>query len=75
MAGMAGNGWKWLEMAGLLELTGNGLKWLEIAVNSWKWPEWQEMAGHGWKWLENAGNGWNGTELRRQGGSVEAEAS
>ena len=39
MAGMAGNGWKWLEMAG-------------VAGNGWIWLGMAGMAGNGWKWLE-----------------------
>ena len=64
---MAGNGWEWLEVAGMaqngskqLELAGNywnGWKWLEMvamAVNGCKWLEWLEHAGKGWKGLERA---------------------
>ena len=54
MAGMAGNGWKWL-------------KWLERVRNSWKWMEMKGygvdgMAGNGWRWLEMAGKGWERME-------------
>ena len=46
MAGMAKNGWKWLEIA---EMAGNELQRLKMAGNGWKWLE---KAGIGWKWLE-----------------------
>ena len=55
---MAGNGWKWLELAG------NSLKrleWLKITENVgnvWKWLEMAGMAGNGWNWLDMAGNDW-----------------
>ena len=41
---MAGNGWKWLDMAGMAE---KGLKGLE-------------MNGNGWQWMEVDENGQNG---------------
>ena len=50
---MAGNGWKWLEMA-------------RMAVKGWKWLEFLEkdrMAGNGWKWEGMAGNGWKWEEM------------
>ena len=62
MAGLAGNSWKWLEMAGncrkcIGKKPGNGFnvwKWLEMAgVVSWKRLE---MAGNGTKLLEIAEN-------------------
>ena len=65
MAGMARNGWKWLERAGIailknwlegMYMTGNGLKRMEMAGHFWKGWKWLEMAlknaGNGWKWLE-----------------------
>ena len=45
---MAGNGWKWLEMASKC--------WKGVA-NTGKHREWLEKAGiakHGWKWLDIA---------------------
>ena len=58
---MAGNCWKWLEMAGN---AGNFRKFLEIAIN---------MAENGlillekavfcWKWLEMNGNDWDLLEI------------
>ena len=41
---MAGNAWKWLEMAC------KGYKWVE---NHWIWLD---MAGNDWKWLVMDGN-------------------
>ena len=41
---MAGNGWKWLEMAGFCW---NGLKWL-------KWSDMTGMVGNDWKCVEMA---------------------
>ena len=56
---MAGNGWKWLEMAknafkcleipGWLEMAGNCLIYLKRDGNGWEWPE---MAGKYLKCLE-----------------------
>ena len=46
MAGIAKNGWKWLENAGQIV---NGQKLLEIAF----------MAGSGCKWMEYAVNCYN----------------
>ena len=52
---MAGNGWRWLEIAG------GGWRWLEMAGGGWRWLE---MAGDGWRWLELAGDGWSGEEMK-----------
>ena len=39
IAGMTGNGWKWLEMSGkILEMAGN-------VWNDWKWLEMARIAG------------------------------
>ena len=54
MAGRAGHGWKWLEMAA------NGWKLLEMPGNSWDGCNWLEMAEHlltCWKLLEMAEDG------------------
>ena len=58
---MAGIDWQWVLVAG------NGRKWLEMAGNglySWKWLEWLDwlkmagMAGNGWKLLNIFRNGY-----------------
>ena len=51
MAGMAGRGWIWLEMAG------NCLKELVVAVNVFKWLELLYMALNAGKGLKMSGNG------------------
>ena len=56
---MAGNGSKWLEIAGMAE-------------NCLKWIEWLDRAGHGlnvWNWLETAGYGWIWLEMTRMAGN------
>ena len=45
---MAGNGWKWLEMAR------NSLKGFQMAGNGWKWAEMAGMARNGCRWLDMA---------------------
>ena len=35
IAGMTGNGWKWLKIAEITGMAGNGWKWLEIAQNGY----------------------------------------
>ena len=57
---MAGNGWKWLDMA---KMAGHFLDWLKRARNDFKWLE---MAGIRWtgsslvmtgcKWMEMDGH-------------------
>ena len=83
MTGMAGNGWKLLDMTGI---AGNCLKWqewLEIAgnsKNSWNGRKLQELldiagkgykrAGNWWKWLEwleMAGNAWKWLDMAWKG--------
>ena len=52
MAGMAGNGWKWMEWLEMNGIAGKGLKQLKVAGNEWKW---MEMTGNCWKfwqWLK-----------------------
>ena len=44
MAGVARNVSKWLEMTGI---AGNGWKLLDMAGHSWKWLEITKMAGNG----------------------------
>ena len=51
---MAGNGLKYLEMAGMAAISGNGWKQLEIAESYWNWLE---LPGNEWKWLEKGENG------------------
>ena len=57
---MAVNGLK------LLKIAGNFWKWLEMAEYGWewqtggKWPtgrKWLKISYYGWQWLEKVGNG------------------
>ena len=60
---MAGNAWKWPEMAGT---AGNEWSWLEMAVHGWTFLKMDGMAGNAWKRLEMEGqkckNSKNGQE-------------
>ena len=79
---MAGNGWTWLEMAGmagscwklqkLLKMAKYGSKglkgWKLIEMaGQWAWLEMASMAGCGLIYLEITGNGWKWVETARSG--------